>query len=135
MGHLIVAVDFDGTLADHRYPEIGDEVPGAFEALRALRAAGARLVLWTMRSGGRGDGTDPLAEAVSWCRDRGVEFDGVNASPGQESWTTSPKAYAHVYVDDAAFGCPLRANPRMGGRPFVDWSVVGPALLALAAAR
>lgn len=28
--------------------------------------------------------------------------------------------------DDAATGCPLKANPRLGGRPYVDWDVVGP---------
>lgn len=130
---MTIAVDFDGTIADHRYPEIGAEVPGAIPALKAFCEAGAKLILWTMRSGSRDEveGRDCLSEAVEWCRVRGVEFDGLNANPTQGTWTHSPKVYANVYIDDAAFGCPLRENPRMGGRPFVDWSIVGPAVLAM----
>ena len=128
---MYIAIDFDGTIVDHRYPDIGAEVPGAVRWMKEWAAAGAKLLLWTMRSDGRSDGTGPvLADAVAFCRERGVEFSGVNANPTQ-TWSTSPKAYAHVYVDDAAFGCPLRTNPRAGGRPFVDWDVVGPAVLAL----
>jgi hypothetical protein len=66
---------------------------------------------------------------VEFCRKNGVEFWGINTNADQATWTKSPKAYAHVYVDDAAFGCPLRENPRMGGRPWVDWSIIGPAVL------
>lgn len=122
---MILAVDFDGTLCDHRYPDIGAEVPGAFRWLARFQAAGVRLVLWTMRS------DETLDDAVRWCRDRGVEFWTVNANPQQAAWTGSPKVYAHAYIDDAAIGCPLRDNPRMGGRPFVDWEKVGPAVAAM----
>ena len=130
---MIIAVDFDGTIAEHEFPDIGSPVPGAFEWMRKWQEAGAKLILWTMRSDGRtGDGKENgpvLTEAVEFCRTHGVEFFAVNGNPGQASWTQSPKAYAHIYVDDAAFGCPLRPNPRLGGRPMVDWSVVGPAIL------
>jgi hydroxymethylpyrimidine pyrophosphatase-like HAD family hydrolase len=121
---LIVAIDFDGTIVDHRYPDVGPEVPGAIRWMKSLQEAGAKLILWTMRDG------ETLAEAVAFCRGKGVEFWDVNANPGQRSWTQSPKVYAHIYIDDAAFGCPLRENPRAGGRPFVDWDTVGPAILA-----
>jgi len=138
----IIAVDFDGTLCDHQFPEIGTEVPGAFHWLREFQAAGAKLILWTMRSDLRnpqdkGDGPTPgakadqdyLRAAVEWCRARGVEFWGVNHNPQQATWTASPKVYAHIYIDDAAFGCPLRDMPRAGSRPAVDWSRVGPAVM------
>ena len=140
-GKLIIAIDFDGTLCDHRFPDIGNENPGAFSALKAFQEAGAKLILWTMRSDmiapdnrspeGHSADRDHLAEAVKWCRTRGVEFWGINENPEQRSWTGSPKQYAHLYIDDAAFGCPLRENPRMGGRPMVDWSKVEPAVLDL----
>lgn len=135
---MIVAIDFDGTIVDHRFPEIGGEVPGAFAAMKEFQKAGAQLILWTMRSDMRSTGVsdeghkadrDYLGEAVEFCRERGVEFWGVNQSPGQESWSTSPKQYAHIYIDDAALGCPLRENPRMGGKSFVDWSIVGPKVM------
>lgn len=145
---MIIAIDFDGTLCDHRFPDIGEEVPGAFLWLRTLQEHGAKLILWTMRSdltNPADDGTGPtpeakadepyLAEAVEWCKARGVEFWGVNRNPQQDSWTNSPKQYAHLYIDDAAFGCPLRENPRVGGKPFVDWEQVGPAVMEELLAR
>ena len=119
-----IAVDFDGTIVDHCYPDIGNEVPGAFAWLREFQAHGALLILWTMRGG------ITLKQAVEFCRKNGVVFFGVNENSLQKSWTDSPKCYAHVYVDDAAFGCPLKDNPRAGGRRYVDWSVVGPAVKA-----
>lgn len=123
---LYVAVDFDGTCVDHCYPDVGDDVPYAKEVLRRLVQLGAQLVLFTMRSG------KELDDAVQWFSDREIELFGINHNPTQSRWTDSPKAYAHVYVDDAAFGCPLRENPRSGGRPFVDWESVGQKLIEMA---
>ena len=117
--NLIVAVDFDGTIVEHRYPNIGDPIPGALEWLRHFESEGIRLILWTMRSG------DTLDAAVKYLKTFGVSLWGVNKNPEQSSWTASPKAYAPIYVDDAALGCPLL--PRDDGeRAAVDWSKVGP---------
>ena len=137
---MLVAVDFDGTIAEHEFPDIGPAVPGAFDWMRRWQAAGAKLILWTMRSDGRsGDGSREngpvLTDAVEFCRTNGVEFFGVNENPDQKSWTGSPKAYAHLYVDDAAFGCPLRPASKAGNRPMVDWAAVGPAVLEMVTAR
>lgn len=111
---MIIGVDFDGTLVRHEYPEIGAPLPGAVDTLRALTAAGHRLILWTMRSG------ETLDAAVAWCRDQGIEFFGVNSNPDQH-WSTSPKAYCNLYIDDAALGCPiLHGEPRAR----VDWQGV-----------
>jgi hypothetical protein len=118
----IVAVDFDGTLVRHAYPAIGEAAPGAFHWLRRFQAAGARLILWTMRHG------EHLDAAVAFCAEHEVEFWGVNTNPEQTVWTQSPKAYAHIYVDDAALGCPLVEEP--DERPYVDWEKVGPIVLA-----
>jgi len=129
---MYIAVDFDGTIVDHVFPEIGAPVPLAFHYLRQFREAGAKLILWTMRSDGQDVG-NVLTQAADFCADNGVPFDYINENP--QDWTTSPKAYAHVYIDDAALGCPLRENPRMGGRPYVDWSIVGPKVLDMIQAR
>ena len=133
---MVICVDFDGTIAEHEFPDIGAPVPGAFEWMKKWQEAGAKLVLWTMRSDGRtADGSKEngpvLTDAVEFCRKNGVEFWGVNRNPEQGGWTQSPKAYGNLYVDDAAFGCPLRQSRKMGNRPMVDWSVVGPAVLAM----
>ncbi len=128
---FIVAVDFDGTIAEHdTFPKIGRAVPGAFEWMKKWQEAGAALILWTMRSDGRVNVGDVLQQAVDFCRENGIVFHGINKLPGQETWTKSPKAYAHIYVDDLAFGCPLRDSQDMGARRIVDWEVVGPAILS-----
>jgi hypothetical protein len=137
---VVIGVDFDGTLAEHEFPDIGLPVPGAFEWLKKFQAAGAKLMLWTMRSDGRvADGSPEngpvLTEAVEFCRKHGVEFWAVNENPEQRSWTGSNKQYAHAYIDDAAVGCPLRPSRRAGGRPMVDWDVVGPMVMELLAAK
>ncbi len=133
---MIIAVDFDGTIAEHEFPDIGRPVPGAFEWMKKWQEAGAKLILWTMRSDGRsedgGKENGPvLTDAVEFCRKHGVEFWGVNRNPEQGGWTQSPKCYAHIYVDDAAFGVPLRASSKRYVRPSVDWSIVGPAVLTM----
>lgn len=124
-----ICVDFDGTIVDHRFPDIGKECPGAFRYLKQFQKEGAKLILFTMRS------NETLDEAVAFCRERGIEFYGVNTDPTQKKWTASPKAYGELYIDDAAVGCPLRPSPRMDGRPQVNWDIVGPMVLETLAAK
>lgn len=126
---LIIGVDFDGTIVEHEYPEVGDPIPGSVETLRECAKRGARLILWTMRSG------NELLEAVRFLSDHSVPMFGINKNPEQH-WSTSPKAYCHVYVDDAALGCPLTHGDGFAGRrPMVDWSKVAPVLFAMIEAR
>lgn len=113
----IVAVDFDGTIVEHAYPEIGLSVPGAIETLKRLQNEGTKIILWTMRS------NETLAEAVDYVTRRGINLWGINKNPQQVSWSSSPKAYAPLYIDDAAFGCPL-IYPADGRRPFVNWGPI-----------
>lgn len=116
-GSPIIAVDFDGTIVDHRFPDIGAPVPRALETIRQLITLNARIVLWTMRSG------ESLDDAVRYLFRNGITPWGVNANPTQSGWTTSPKAYAHYYIDDSAIGCPLMRVPGFA-RPCVDWTLV-----------
>lgn len=110
----VIAVDFDGTIVEHRYPEIGPEVPGAFSTLQALVDAGHEIILWTIRDG------EHRKAAADYVRGNGIPLLGVNHNPQQKEWSTSPKVYAHTYIDDAALGCPL-VEPGDGRRPYVDW--------------
>lgn len=116
---IYIAIDFDGTIVEHQYPDIGPEAPGAIEWMKRFIEAGARLILFTMRSG------DTLYEAVEFCQRAGVTFFGVNENPNQIIWTISPKPYAQVYIDDHGVGIPLRASMTVE-RQCVDWSRVGP---------
>lgn len=127
---MIIAIDFDGTIVEHEFPEIGNPVPGAFRWMREFIDAGAKLILYTMRSDTDRSG-DVLSQAVEFCRDNGIEFWGVNENPEQREWTSSPKVYAKIYIDDAAMGCPLKPSAKMGGRDYVDWDCVGPKVMEI----
>lgn len=122
MNYNIIAVDFDGTCVTHEFPRVGREI-GAVPVLKRLHESGVKLILWTMRSHGRVDGTDPLQDAKDWFAKHGIPLYGVNENPTQKSWTSSPKAYAPLYIDDAALGVPLRKG-RKGERPYVNWKKV-----------
>lgn len=113
MSSYIIAVDFDGTCVDHRYPDVGLDVPHAVDVLQELVAAGHQLIIWTMRDG------HYLEAAEAWYRHHNIPYLGANRNPRQD-WSTSPKAYAQIYIDDAALGCPLATHP-VAARPFVDW--------------
>ena len=96
-----IAVDFDGTIVEHKYPEIGKEILFAFETLRALQEQGHQLILWTFRSG------KELDEAVEYCRRNGVEFYAVNSSYPEEEFDEdydSRKIDADVFIDDRNIG-------------------------------
>ena len=114
----IIAIDFDGSCVKHKYPEIGEDI-GATPVLRDLVNAGHKLILYTMRSG------QELRDAVEWFKYHGIPLYGVNSNPEQHTWTSSPKCYANLYIDDAALGCPLTVESLISSdRPWVDWVAV-----------
>ena len=92
--------------------------------LKEIINCGHKLILYTMRSSNRKDGSDPLRDAVNWFLERDIPLFGVNENKEQYYWTSSPKVYAHVYIDDAAIGCPLIFNAEIHNRPFVNWFLV-----------
>ena len=114
-----IAVDFDGTVVTHAFPRVGREV-GATPVLKRLVRAKHNLILFTMRSNGQEHG-DVLDDAVHWFKERNIPLYGVQSNP-DNNWSTSPKAYASLYIDDSALGCPL-VEPNVG-RPYVDWDAV-----------
>lgn len=65
-----------------------------------------------------------LSEAVQWFMDNNIPLFGINENPEQHTWTLSPKPYCHIYIDDAALGCPLKYDVNLSNRPFVDWMEV-----------
>lgn len=71
---------------------------------------------------------DALQDAVNLLKAHGIKLFGVNNNPTQKEWTNSPKAYAQIYVDDAAFGAPL-IHHKDFLRPCIDWEIVGPQVL------
>lgn len=110
MKQLVISVDFDGTIVEFDYPRIGKPLPGAFETLRDLIAAGHKLILNTCREDvGHNINKQYLKEAVEFCRQNGVEFVSVNENRphedyAREDWPVRRKVWAHVYIDDKNFG-------------------------------
>ena len=111
---MYIAVDFDGTCVTHDYPKVGKDI-GAAPVLYALYRNGHNIILNTMRDG------KELEDAEFWFCENGINLFGSNHNPTQGRWTTSPKVYAHLYIDDAAMGCFLCYNPEISDRPYVDW--------------
>lgn len=109
---MTIAVDFDGTIVEHRYPEIGKEIPHATATLRQLILDGHKLILWTVREG------KLLEEAIKWCEEKGIRFYAVNKNTEEDTADPSEiKSYsrklkASVFIDDR----------NIGGLP--DWGVI-----------
>lgn len=107
---MTIAVDFDGTIVEHRYPEIGQEIPFATDTLKMLIKDHHRLILWSVREG------KLLEDAINWCRERGVEFYAVNRDYPEEKEENnqhfSRKLKADVWIDDR----------NLGGLP--DWGTI-----------
>ena len=96
---MVIACDFDGTIVEHRYPAIGEERPFACEVLRRLIHDRHKLILWTVREG------KLLDDALSWCKERGVEFYAVNSDTSEifneaKDKNFSCKLNADVFIDD-----------------------------------
>ena len=107
---MVIAVDFDGTIVEHRYPAIGKELPFAIDTLRKLAEEGHRLILWTVREG------QYLDDAVEFCRSRGLEFYAVNRDYPEEEKENNQrftrKLKADLWIDDR----------NLGGLP--DWGTI-----------
>ena len=93
---LTIAVDFDGTLVENRYPEIGKPILFAFETIKKLQQEGHQIILWTYRCG------KPLEDAVAFCKKKGVEFYAINKSYPEEEYDPrqSRKNLADIFIDD-----------------------------------
>lgn len=106
---MIIAVDFDGTIVTHEYPNIGKPIPFAIDTLKKLQEEDQhQLILWTVREG------QLLREAVDYCKSRGLEFYAVNSNYPEElpEHGASRKITADLWIDDR----------NLGGLP--DWGVI-----------
>ncbi|HBI82025.1 MAG TPA: hydrolase [Bacteroidales bacterium] len=95
-----VAVDFDGTIVENDYPQLGKPMLFAFETLKELQKRGFTLILWTIRTG------KLLDEAVEFCRQNGVEFYAINQNHPEEVFDASlpRKIEVDVFIDDRNLG-------------------------------
>lgn len=128
---LILAIDFDGTIVEDAYPQIGKPKLFAFDTLKKLQEEGHRLILWTYRDGKR------LEEAIAFCKENGIEFYAVNKSFPEEQFdiSKSRKIHADYFIDDRNIGGfvgwgkiyqmltndTLNSNTTVKKKGFLDW--------------
>ncbi len=139
---MIFLIDFDGTCVSHKFPDTGKDI-GAAEVLLELVEEGHRLIAWTVRAdmivvievedGLKEIAGKHLSNAVEWFNKNNIPLYGINETPGQKSWSASPKAYGHHYIGDDALGCPLIYES--GERPYVDWKAMRELLVKIGALK
>ena len=131
---MILNIDFDGTCVTHDFPRVGKEI-GAVPVLKRLVENGHQLILFTMRSDRKDkkETNDPtiqdvtgefLTDAVNWFKKHDIPLYGIQTNPTQLNWTTSPKSYAELMIDDSALGCPLIFKKEISERPFACWETI-----------
>ena len=95
---MIYAVDFDGTIVEDKFPQIGKLIPFALESLRKLQSQGHIIILWTCRTG------KDLEDALKFLKENNFIPDAVNDHSIQmkELYPDSrpKKIYADIYIDD-----------------------------------
>lgn len=123
-----IAIDFDGTCVTHEYPKVGRDI-GAQKVLKRLVENGHNLILYTMRSNNKGISPvtnkveeGGLQDAIDWFKKNNIPLYGIQTNPTQSEWTSSPKCYAQLYIDDSALGAPLKYYNAK--RPYIDWKIV-----------
>lgn len=101
-----IAVDFDGTLCENKFPDIGSPKPLVIEYIKRQQAKGAHIILHTCRENGTQRAL--LDEAIQFCGDQGIELYAINENPDStfpEEYGTGldgRKVFADIYIDDKA---------------------------------
>jgi hypothetical protein len=126
---MTINIDFDGTAVTHDFPRVGKDI-GSQKVLKKLVENGHQLILFTMRDDTPDSmneyyqitpGNRYLSDSIDWFKNNDIPLYGIQSNPTQLQWTTSPKSYAELLIDDTALGCPLKFDLSISNRPFVDW--------------
>ncbi len=127
-----ILVDFDNTCMAGDFPVVKTDI-GSIPVLKRLVEEGHRLILWTCRSDNMDKeivdngldivpiGGNFLTEAVDWFKDNGIPLYGIQRHPLQDGFTSSPKAYGELILDDTAFGAPTKYDLSISKKKFYDW--------------
>ena len=95
---MIIAIDFDGTIVEDQFPDVGKMIPGAREAINKLYADGYTIIIWSCRTGIK------KARAIEWLVMNGIKFHYFNKScqtnVAAHGGKDTRKVYANLYIDD-----------------------------------
>ncbi len=105
MKYEVVAVDFDGTICENAFPDIGKPKKNIIKYVKNLAKDGSKIILFTCREDG--EGRKLLSEAVEFCEEQQIPIYAVNENPDNiypEIYKTpvGRKMYADLYIDDKA---------------------------------
>lgn len=96
----ILAIDFDGTIVEHAYPQIGKLMPFAKSAINLLYELNNYIIISTCRGG------QELNCARFHLDLMGIKYHKINENAPFEmiGFQPFPKVFANVYIDDLNFG-------------------------------
>jgi hypothetical protein len=119
---MTIYLDFDGTVVEHAYPQIGAPNPHALRVLGKLQAAGHQLILNTYRAD-LNDGS--LEEALAYLNTNGeikpiTEHLEAKVNPPSFELVESIRS-GELYIDDISEGTPMRTNKTLAYGTMVDW--------------
>jgi haloacid dehalogenase-like hydrolase len=115
-----IYLDFDGTVVEHDYPQIGKLNPNSLEVIKKLQEAGHTIILNTMRAE---FDDDSMQEAFDFIN-QNESVTGIRISRQTERKIYPPewnldKIKDEIYIDDIAANIPLiKASV---GEFMVDW--------------
>ncbi len=98
---MIIAIDFDNTIAFTDFPKIHSVRPGAIETISQLRKEGHYVIVWTCRC------DKDLTDAINFMLETGIEFDRINDNHPdnvRKYGFNSRKINADIYIDDKNLG-------------------------------
>ena len=79
-----IAVDFDGTLCEDNFPNIGEPKQEVINWVLEQQKKDCKLILYTLRRG------HLLVSAINWAKERGIVFDYI----------ANNKIGADIFIDD-----------------------------------
>lgn len=91
---LICALDFDGVIVEHSFPEMGELLPFVTQGMHALHEK-FHIIIWTCRDG------NFLVEAAQLLKKERLPFDRLNENIVPYF---TRKVYADLYIDDRNLG-------------------------------
>lgn len=91
-----IAVDFDGTIVEHKFPEIGTIKGNVVDRIREWYEQGHTICIWTCR-------TEKYAEeAQQFLYDNNIPYHFFNENPNCSFDDNCRKILANIYLDDRA---------------------------------
>ena len=116
---MIFGIDFDGTIVENAWPEIGEPKQKVVDYIKALQRKGHKWILLTCRH------DENLQEAVDWLHEHDLYPETVNDNINEKirEFNSNPrKVYADVYIDDHNAGGVYLPNLSCYGRDFT-WAL------------